>query len=69
MALICRFVSWLVEGIPRVVVVKYFFSSGRRFNLCIGLYVCSADREVAVTETVTFQIEFERSKACVNAIE
>lgn len=31
--------------------------------------VFSPDREVAVTETVTFQIKFERSKACVNAIE
>ncbi len=30
--------------------------------------VCSPDQEVAVTETVTFQIKFERSNACVNAI-
>ncbi len=31
--------------------------------------VCSPDQEVAVTETVTFQIKFKRSKASVNAIE
>ncbi len=54
-------------------ILTTFFSSGRRFHLCVCVCVCvcSPDREVAVTETVTFQIlnEFERSKACVNAIE
>ncbi len=51
-------------------------SMGTADNPRVGLdnFICVCVRvrligEVAVTETVTFQIKFERSKACVNAIE
>lgn len=47
---------------------KFIFSSGRqtrRFHFCVR----SPVREVAVTDTVAYQIKFEWSNACVYAIK
>ncbi len=37
-------------------------------QMCVCVCVCSPDREVGLTEMVTFQIKVKRSKAYVNAI-
>ncbi len=71
----CR---WVVGGWDKSLVMqifskiwtcfKWIFSSGRqthRLHFC----VCSPVQEVAVTDTVAFQIKFEWSKACVCAIK